>query len=117
MAFGGYDLFSAFPLDSMGQLTVVCDAPTPVRISMGSGTLGRLNPRVMVQRGAELRYDLFLDAAHTIVWGDGSSGTVLYEATLPAGATVTIPVFGRVFAGQRVPPGAYTDRIFVNVIF
>ncbi len=35
----------------------------------------------------------------------------------PAGQTLRLPIFGRIFALQAVPPGNYTDSVAVVVIF
>jgi spore coat protein U-like protein len=67
--------------------------------------------------GAErLLYNLYLDAARTIVWGDGTGGsqTGPMVTTRGAGGTTTAYVFGRIPAGQDVAAGVYGDTIRVT---
>lgn len=115
--FGRYDMTAPTPLDSVGELTVECAAPTPVRIILGRGLAGHQIPRELRRRNVVLQYNLFLDALRTVIWGDGTEGTQAFVATLPPRQTVRIPIFGRIFAKQQVPPGEYTDRIIASVLF
>ena len=64
------------PTRVSGKLTVRCDAPTRFEViaSEGFGDYGER--RMRGPDGAELRYNLFVDAARQRVWGDGlSAGT------------------------------------------
>ena len=115
IAFGGYTSGSPTHLDSVGELEVRCSGP--VRIHMGRGTSGRLSPREMRGVSGSLSYGLFLDAARTSEWGDGSEGTSPFVGMLTSGQVMRIPVFGRVFGRQAVPAGRYIDQITVTIIF
>jgi len=114
IVFGDYDPFAAAPLDSAGSITHRCPPNRPPRISLDRGGSASFAPREM-RFGAEvLRYNLYLDAACTMIWGDGSAGTHEYVA---ATGRATVPVYGRVFPLQDPIIGAYTDTITVTVQF
>jgi spore coat protein U-like protein len=68
----------------------------------------------------QLQYNLFTDALHTIIWGDGSSGTSSvsdsYILNLLS-TTRNYTVYGQIPASQNVAVGAYTDSIIATVTF
>lgn len=116
LAFGAYDPFATTPLDSTSQVVYRCTPAPRIRISLDAGGSGSFAAREL-RRGADvLRYNLYLDAARTVVWGDGTGGS----ATGPqvtvrgAGGTVTAYVFGRIPAGQDPVPGTYADTVRVT---
>ena len=64
-----------------------------------------------------LNYNLYVDAARTNVWGDGS-GTTFTIANSGTGAAQAVNVYGRVPSGQTtVPPGGYADTVAVTVTY
>ena len=66
----------------------------------------------------QLHYNLYMDAAGTQVWGDGSEASGTYMVNAPKiGTDVSIPVYGRVHGRQSVPAGGYGDDIFVSLDF
>jgi spore coat protein U-like protein len=70
--------------------------------------------------GATLKYNIYVDAARSIVWGDGNIGTlVVADAYSLAGPSVTrnYPAYGRIFGNQNAPVGVYTDSIIVTLHF
>jgi spore coat protein U-like protein len=117
MIFATYHSGQSLPLDSEGELDVTCSSPASVQILLGRGATGRESPREMTFGPFLLAYNLFMDAARTIVWGDGAEGTQRYSGTTTAGQTLRLPIFGRVFALQGLPAATYSDRITVTVIF
>jgi spore coat protein U-like protein len=118
MIFGTYHGGQTSPLDSNGEIDVSCTGPTSIQIVLGRGLSAHESPREMTgPRGLSLAYNLFMDAARTVAWGDGSEGTQTFMGTVMAGQTLRLPVFGRVFALQALPPGNYLDQIVVSIIF
>ncbi len=118
LSFGAYHSGTDFPVDSVGELDVSCSSPmATVQIQMGRGLSGRLNPRRATSLGATLGYNIFLDAARTSIWGDGTGESQAYTAMVTMGQPLHLPVYGRIFALQAVPTGVYTDTIQVVVIF
>jgi spore coat protein U-like protein len=119
VTFGVYDVFSATPLDSTGTLTLKCTAhPTPVIVDLNRGGAPTFNPRIMLKAAEQLNYDLYMDAARTSIWGDGTSGTAHYvNNNPPNGQPFTLTVYGRIPAGQDVSAGAYADSVTATVTF
>ena len=59
-----------------------------------------------------MNYNLFMDAANTIIWGDGTSGTqFLTFPSTPGNKTYAGTIYGTIPAGLDVGPGNYTDTI------
>lgn len=121
VALGGYDPFSSYPLDSAGSITFNCTnvgANDVIYISLSRGDSSSFVPRRMTNGGGTLEYNLFLDAARTQVWGDGTSGTSQYGPVKPPeGDNSTLTVYGRIPASQNVWVGAYTDAIVVTISY
>jgi spore coat protein U-like protein len=117
MAFGGYSSGANAPMDSMGEMELSCSAQMPVRILLGPSASGRELPREMRSSRGSLMYNLFMDAAHAVPWGDGTQGAPSYTVLVMGGQPLRLPIFGRVFGNQAIPPGTYTDRIVVTLMF
>ena len=65
-----------------------------------------------------LEYNIYLDATHRTVWGTGAGSTEVYfDANPPNRTPVIVPVFGRIFRGQDVAAGQYTDNVAVRIQF
>jgi spore coat protein U-like protein len=118
--FGAYDVFSSTARDSTGSITYRCLLPLAVQITLSTGSAGSFSPRTL-RKGAEpLNYNLYRDSGRSTVWGDGSSGTSIYSATVTAlqvAVDILVTVFGRIPAGQDVSAGSYTDTITVTINF
>lgn len=118
IVFGAYDRLSATPLDSMVTGTLTCTGAATISAILSKGLSGSYTTRQMGSNANRLNYNLYVDAARTTVWGDGTSGTVPVTATLPTGGGVfSGTVYGRIPAGQNVPAGAYSDTITVTVTY
>ncbi|HEV8694391.1 MAG TPA: spore coat U domain-containing protein [Lysobacter sp.] len=132
VAFGVYDpIGSSAPLDGSGQITVDC-FPNNVIFTAGlsTGGSGSYAVRRMASGANTLPYNLYLNAARTTVFGDGSGGT--QTATCITGITAygcvgsnpggqgrraTLPFYGRIPAGQDVAAGLYSDTVQVIIVF
>lgn len=111
MVFGTYDTINA--ATSAVTISVNCSGngnPTPnVTASAGGGTFAN---RLMTRTGGTqtLGYNLYLDSAHTSIWGDGTSGTsVISWGKINGAGTVNATVYGLIRGGQNVVPGGYAD--------
>ena len=114
-AFGSYDTFATAPLDGSSTITYQCPPGQPIRITLDAGSAGTFASRAMRQGAEVLLYNLYLDAARTVVWGDGTGGSSIGPGvTTRAGRTTTAWVFGRIPPGQDAVPGAYGDTIRVT---
>jgi spore coat protein U-like protein len=132
IAFGSYDPMTSSGVDVQGQISYSCGKGgilrqpargggsvrgVPVEISLSPGLAGTFDRRMTGGRDV-LRYNAYLDAAHQLIWGDGTGGTQTFtDSTSPNGQLVTLPVFGRLFSGQDVASGAYTDNLVVTLNF
>jgi spore coat protein U-like protein len=117
VAFGTYDVAATTPLDSTGALRLDCNgAAKSVIVDLGRGNAPTFNPRFMRNGASQLSYNLFLDAARTSLWGDGTAGTSHYGATNPPNV-VDLTIYGRIPALQDLPIGSYADTVVVTVNF
>lgn len=126
VAFGIYDPLAAGPLDSTGIIQATCTSASPPRVTyeirLDTGQAGSFAPRAMAGGASQLSYNLYIDAARSAVWGDGSGGTSVVTADYnltPPGSTQTdsYTVYGRVPAAQVVTAGSYLDTITVTLEF
>lgn len=115
--FGAYNVYSASAVTSTGNVQLRCSGTyaASVVVSMTRGASSSFIPRTMMQGSQALQYNLFGDTAYTLIWGDGSSGTVQCYVSYTGTYTLNIPVYGRVPAGQDVGVGAYSDTVTVVV--
>ena len=115
MSFGAYSVFSASPTDSIAPVSYVCSGVAgPVTISLAG--IQPDGTRALKNGPDLLSYHVLADAARTQVWGDGTFGASPVVYPKPADAAVnTAVMYGRVFAGQDVAFGPYTDS-FVLVL-
>ena len=86
-----------------------------ISMSPGTGNPAGYLPRRLVAGAFALEYNLYTDLVRTTVWGDGSPGTAVVGGA-GAGAC-SIPVYGRIPAGQAVPAAQYRDDVVVTVDF
>jgi spore coat protein U-like protein len=118
--FGAYDTISTAPTDVMGSFTYDCPPGQVVTVEFDRGRSGTFTYRTLVSSGgaATLRYNLFLDAARTVIWGDGTGGSKPGAfVTERSGKVTTAYVYARIFGGQDVPAGQYSDTIRVTIQF
>lgn len=119
--FGSYDVFSSSPSDTTGTIFVSCHTPEhktiPIEVSISSGLSGSFNPRQMLRTaGADrMNYYLFLDASRTQIWGDGSSGTFVFQGNIYKDTPLNLSIYGRVPARQNLRVGTYQDNLVVTV--
>lgn len=114
VTFGTYDVFAPAPLDSVGRVIVRCSTPHWVRIELSRGLAPTFNPRTMGDGAARLNYNLYLDAARSVVWGDGTGGTDVFR---DHGRSPSAFIYGRVPPLQDAAIGAYSDQITLVIQF
>jgi len=118
VAFGVYPPFSVAPTTSTGTTTVHCVAgAASIVIALSTGGGSTYANRRMSNGASNLTYQLYSDAAHTMIWGDGTAGTVTVSAHVASNSTNNYTVYGQIPALQGVRPGAYTDTITVTVTY
>jgi spore coat protein U-like protein len=117
VAFGTYDPLRQKEAATVGMLRYRCSG-THKRLTIGLTTVesGSFRMRRMGRGKTAIVYNLYLDAAGTQVWGDGTGGSQRYIVNSPAsGNEVSIPVYGRLFGGQNASAGNYQDNVSVVV--
>ncbi|HVV81425.1 MAG TPA: spore coat U domain-containing protein [Kofleriaceae bacterium] len=120
VTFGTYDIFDSAPVLSTGSIVFECSDLAPsdtVRIDLDGGNAHRLFPRAMIQGAFQLAYNLYLDAAHRLIWGDGTGGSTTYGPVHPRNGVNTVYLYGKIPPGQDVGAGVYTDTVTVTVMF
>lgn len=121
VSFGNYNPAATAATTSTGTVTVTCTITTAdtITIALSTGSSGSYTPRTMLSGTNTLAYNLYLDTAHTEIWGNGMSGTSEDSFTLPAGAGggSLATVHGEIPAQQNPFPGTYSDTITVTVTY
>lgn len=122
IAFGVYNPLSGTPVETTGSVDFTCVLLSIfdlVYIDLGTGMNSTTFAGRKLRNGtATLNYQLYYNAARTQVWGDGTGGTAHYGPLLPLlGAMLSLPVYGRLPAGQAVTVGTYTDTIVVTMVY
>ncbi len=127
--FGTYDPTSATPDDVAGNLAVTCTrvifvdvfhVPFTVALSRGSST--SFSPRTLRSGANVLNYNIYRDASHTQVWGDGTNSTVRLSdqsdfVWFQTSQTDNYTLYGRIPALQDVRTGNYADTVVVQITF
>lgn len=128
--FGAYDPHAVVALDIATTATVTCTATSnrpqgetvTVTSSISIGGAPSFTPRQMRNvLNESLDYNIYVNPVRTVIFGDGTAGT----GTTARTATVTrtnsaafiVNVYGRIFPGQDVRVGAYSDALVYTIDF
>lgn len=122
LSFGPYDTLSTFGATTSGTISITCDETPPptVQIQVGpSPVSGGFQPRRMRHLSGTdtLAYNLYVDAAGTSIWGDGSAGTVTLSDRVQRNKPWLPTIYGRMPALQDVMVGDYADAIAITIVF
>lgn len=116
LEFGQYVPSRPGPSDFTATLTIACLASGPEPASVG-GTISLINsggPRELAAGQDRLRYQLFMNPARTIPWGEGGMQAQSISAVVGPGTPwrQSFAIYGRILARQsHASVGRYTDRI------
>jgi spore coat protein U-like protein len=128
-AFGVYDPFSATARTANGTVQATCTytgGPGVTNINLvaryNTGFSGNFANREMRSGTRALNYNIYFDAAFTLIRGDGTGGTQAGNARLSVSAgnrtdSVSGTIYGRIPAGQDAWPGVYADTITITVTY
>lgn len=118
VVFGTYTPLTPTALLASGSVAIACTGVTGnngITIDLSTGASGNYATRTLVG-ASTLSYNLYLDAAYTQIWGNGTGGSVEGSVAVTNGhPNPTLTVYGAVAAGQDPLPGAYSDSITVSV--
>jgi spore coat protein U-like protein len=125
LAFGNYSAGSANDVDSSATIMVqgcVDDgtgSAVSYSIEIGPGLAGNFASRAMNGPGGQLYYNLYVDPARSLVWGDGTGGslTVSDAFVLPLATSSSHVAYGRIPANQSVSAGTYVDTLTVLISY
>lgn len=128
VSFGVYDPLSTAGVNAVGQVIYICGNLSTstlasdnkaIRIELEAGLNNTFSPRAMYAGPAErLYYNLYLDATHQTIWGQGAYGTDVYVDSKPPNKTpVIVPIYGRIHGLQDVPIGQYADALLARIVF
>jgi spore coat protein U-like protein len=121
VSFGSYSALNATPVDQTGTITFQCNLLflQTLTIDLSNGNSGTYAFREMRKAGSgTLRYNLYLDATRTQIWGDATGGTVHFGPFLPVlNFNHTVTIYGRIPAQQASPVGSYTDTVVATINF
>jgi spore coat protein U-like protein len=89
-----------------------------IRIELGVGWANTFERKMVGPGGAVLSYNIYLDATHRSIWGNGFAGTEVYlDSHPPNGTPVIVTAFGRIFARQNAESGQYVDVVHAVILF
>jgi spore coat protein U-like protein len=119
VSFGNYNVFNPSATLANGTLDVTCKGVggrgTLITIALAKGKSPTFN-RYMLNAAIHLNYNLYLDAALTTIWGDGTGGTSVFGPTpVVNNVPVVTTIYGQIPAAQDVSGGAYSDTITATV--
>jgi len=121
LAFGAFD--GEIDLANTSTVSVRCTDGTPYSVALDVGTGGgSFAGRALANGGDTVVYNLYRNAAHTEVWGDGTSSTFIVS---DVGNGMGIPnaidhtVYGELLAAgnENAPVGSYASSIQVTVTY
>jgi len=123
IAFGSYDPTSSTPSDTSGMVTVNCTGLISlfgsVDIASSAGSSGNAAQRTLRQGTNTLNYNLYVNGARTIVFGDGSAGT--QKITTPLNGLLFFGqsafIYGRIPARQWARAGIYSDAVVITITY
>lgn len=106
-------------LTATSEITFVCPSAVPYAITMDGGAFtGDIGNRQMALQavGPEtISYQIYQDAARSVVWGDGAVGSALTGVGI--GAVETRPVYGDIPPQTTPAAGTYFDSVTVTITF
>jgi spore coat protein U-like protein len=115
MDFGTFTSGATTNKDVAGSIGYAGCTGVTFTLELGTGANASGTTRNMKATGTELlRYEVYKDSARAQVFGSGTSGL---SVTAAASGTGTVPVQGRIFSGQAVPIGTYTDTLAITLTF
>jgi spore coat protein U-like protein len=105
-------------VSATGSVSTTCTNGDAYRISLNGGGTGNVAARAMSRQGGggAATYQLYLDAAHSVPWGDGTTGTNMYSGT-GSGVAQSATIYGLVPVQATPAPGNYSDTITATVMF
>jgi spore coat protein U-like protein len=113
--FGTYSVFGTGNLTATSTYQIRCDGVIGT-VKLSRGAAPTYSPRLVtrtVAPTATIGYNLYMDAARTMIWGDGTSGTQFptYDTIGMGNTFFDVTIYGSIPLGADVRPGTYNDTI------
>jgi spore coat protein U-like protein len=104
-------------LNGAGSFSITCTASEPYTIALDKGLGPSIDSRFLRLSGgsATIGYQVYQDAGHFTVFGDGTTGSA--RGGVGTGAPQLIELFGQIPSQDVSAVGAYSDSIFVTTVF
>jgi spore coat protein U-like protein len=102
--------------ESTGSVRVSCDKPQAFNVEIG-GSLTAGQRRMQAAGGGSLRYELYADAGHTHVWGDGITIGAPIGGASDGSKAQTFTIYGVISPQPGTLPGNYVDAPLVTLSF
>lgn len=115
LAFGAINPLIAAASNSTATISVSCPSSTPYSIALSAGG-GSFGTRTMTSGSHVLDYNLYIDATHSVVWGDGTGGTATVNGSADASGTQHT-IYGTIPWQPQAWPGTYADTIVITVSY
>jgi spore coat protein U-like protein len=118
IAFGSLLGFaSTATLNTSGAFTITCTTNAPFVLALDKGLGQSIRSRSMTLSGgnATIRYQIYQDAAHSIIFGDGTAGSAW--SGVGTGTAQLVQLFGQIPSQNIAAVGVYTDSISVTTMF
>jgi spore coat protein U-like protein len=98
--------------ETTGEVRVRCDAPTRFSLALSPGHGDYSARRMRGPSGAELVYNLYIDAGYSQIWGDCTS-----SGCLSGQNSADFVIYGFVPKQRPVRAGIYNDQLTVTLTF
>ena len=87
--------------------------PATVTIGLSAGSSGNVSLRTMKNGTRSLLYNLYTDAARTIIWGNTSPSWVVSPSTKTSVTNVPLTIYGKIDTASynSAPAGTYSDSV------
>ena len=132
MAFGSYQPLH-FPgkspspaLTTDASVSLVCTAIEgggSFTLGLGPSSIGpgdRISTRYLANYsgGENMEFNVYTNATYSIIWGDGTAGSVMGGSIAAGDSTQILTVYGRIPAGQNMlRTGAFTGVLTVTLTY
>lgn len=122
LAFGAYNPLAQTAVASTSTVALQCTGPGSINyvVTAGGGQSGSPSARYLSSGASHLVYQVYKDATHSQVFGDGSGSTLTYSGAwnVPNGtSSKSAVVYGLIPGGQNPSPGTYDDTLTLTATF
>jgi len=118
LAFGSYDPTSTSNTPGTNTIGVTCTNANAYTVALNGGTTsgGTITQRKMTNgASATLNYNIYQDAGHSTLWGDGTTGSTL--SATGSGVLQNYTAYGLIPNSQSTIAGSFTDTITTTITF